>query len=46
MKNAFFCQTQQISDHGIIFDQFQKQTIFFLTFKWIKNIISFFIPKN
>jgi hypothetical protein len=33
MKNAFFFQTQQISDHAIILDQFKKQTIFFSYFQ-------------
>ena len=46
MKNAFFCQTQQISDHGIIFDQFQKQTIFFSYFQVDQKYYLFFYTKK
>ena len=46
MKNAFFCQTQQIPDHGIIFDQFKKQTIFFSYFQVDQKYYLFFYTQK
>jgi len=46
MNNAFFFQTQQIPDSSSIFNQLKEQKIFFLIFRLIKIIISFFIHKN
>lgn len=47
MKNAFFFQIQQISDHGIIFDQFKKQTVFFSYFQVDqKYYLFFYIQKS
>ena len=46
MNNAFFCQTQQISDHRIIFDQFKKQTIFFSYFQVDQKYYLFFYTQK
>ena len=42
MKNAFFFQIQQISDHAIIFDQFKKETVFFSYFQVDQKYYLFF----
>src|SRR5689334_11458797 len=46
MKNAFFFQTQQISDHEIIFDQFKKQNISFSYFQVDQKYYLFFYNQN
>lgn len=47
MKNAFFFQIQQISDHAIIFDQFKNQTVFFSYFQVDqKYYLFFYIQKS
>lgn len=46
MKNAFFFQTQQISGHAIIFDQFKKQTIFFSYFQVDQKYYLFFYTQK
>jgi hypothetical protein len=46
MKNAFFFETQQIPDHGIIFDQFKNQTVFFSYFQVDQKYYLFFYNQN
>src|SRR3982751_6164143 len=47
MKNAFFFQIQQISDHAIIFNQFKKQAVFFSYFQVDqKYYLFFYIQKS
>lgn len=46
MKNAFFCQTQQIPEHGITFDQFKNQTIFFSYFQVDQKYYLFFYDQK